>query len=329
MGSVLVTGATGLIGSNVCAELLARGWHVRALVRPGAEGGALAALGAELHRGDVTSFAAVRSAAEGCTHCVHTAALVTGGGVHSWSDYHEVNVAGSCNVFDAAREAGLRRVVSFASSPNPRTNDYPPGAFAGDPYFTAKLEIAREVVRRSATGQDVLEISPGATFGPAPTGRRAVLPPGFNSRIALALRGELTEMPAFPLSFGLAGDVATSTVNALELGASGARYDLGGPLDELVDTVTFLNIACERAGVASRVRAMPAERLVDPEVGAQFGPSIIGTALRFAESPRREAPPPSAERELARDVLHHAPTPAREAVEATVGWMLEKSLVWT
>ncbi|MET0886085.1 MAG: NAD-dependent epimerase/dehydratase family protein, partial [Mycetocola sp.] len=200
MSTVLVTGATGLIGANVCAELMDRGHTARALVREGSDARALAALGAEVVRGDIVSFPEVSRAADGCEYCIHTAALVTGGPEHTLAEYHEVNVSGAYNVFDAARDVGMKRVISFASAPNPRTTEYPLAAFSDDPYFTAKLQIAREVVRRAASGQDIVEISPGAAFGPAPTGERAVLPPGFNSRLVLALRGELRAMPAFVLS---------------------------------------------------------------------------------------------------------------------------------
>ena len=326
MDIVMVTGATGLIGSNVCVDLLGRGYQVRALVRPGSDTAALEAVGVNVVRGDIVSFADVRRAADNCEYCVHTAALVTGGPEHSCSEYHDVNVTGTYNVFDAARDTGMKRVISFASAPNPRTTEYPPGAYADDPYWTAKLQIAREVMRRSASGQDVVEISPGAAFGPAPTGERAVLPPGFNSRIVLALRGKLPEMPAFVSSFDLASDVAHSTVNALTRGESGERYDLGGRLDECVDTVSFFNIACERANVAWRVRAMTAQELESDEVAERFGPSIMLLARGFLTASNGTVAQPSPGRILARDVLGHDPVAARPAIEQTVDWMIDHGL---
>jgi nucleoside-diphosphate-sugar epimerase len=327
METVMVTGATGLIGSNVCAELLERDYEARALVRPGSDTAALDALGVHIVRGDVVSFADIQRAAEGCDYCIHTAALVTGGPEHSWSEYHDVNVTGTYNVFDAARDIGMKRVVSFASAPNPRTTEYPPGAYADDPYWTAKLQIAREVIRRSASGQDIVEISPGAAFGPAPTGERAVLPPGFNSRIVLALRGELPVMPAFVSSFDLASDVAHSTVNALTRGDSGERYDLGGRPEERVDTVSFFNIACERANVEWRVRAMTAEELDSDEAAERFGPSIMLLARSFLTSSSEAVPQLSPGRILARDVLGHDPVAARPAIEQTVDWMFDNGIV--
>jgi dihydroflavonol-4-reductase len=323
---VTVTGATGLIGSNVCAELVDRGYETRALVRDGSDTRALERIGVHIVRGNIISIADVHRACEGSDYCIHTAALVTGGPDHLSSDYHEVNVTGSFNVFDAARDNAVRRVVSFASAPNPRTTEYALGAYADDPYWTAKLQIAREILRRSGGGQDIIEISPGAAFGPAPTGQRAVVPPGFNSRIVLALRGELTAMPAFVSSFDLGRDVARSTVNSLSVGKSGERYDLGGRLDEYIDTVSFLNIACERAEVGHRVRALTPDELAQPEAIQQFGPSIALLARRFFESPDA-VPQVSAERKLAAEILGHDPVAARPAVEQTVDWMLSEGLV--
>ena len=50
---ILVTGATGKVGSRFVPRLLARGYDVRVLVRDAAKAGDLAALGAELAIGDL------------------------------------------------------------------------------------------------------------------------------------------------------------------------------------------------------------------------------------------------------------------------------------
>lgn len=325
MTSVLVTGATGLIGSAVCAELARRGDTVRALVRPQSDAAALTELGVDVVRGDIVSRQDVRRAAESCEYCIHTAALVTGGPVYPDEEYERVNVLGSAHVFDAAADVGMKRVVSFASGPDPRRTPARPDAFPGDPYFSTKLLVSAEVMRRSERGQEILEISPGAVFGPAPSGRRAVTPPGFNSRIVLALRGELRAMPAFQSSFVLAADVARTTLPALRRGKSGERYSLGGRPEERVDSVEFLNMACERAGVAGRVRAMTIEELARDEALARFGPTIVALAKAAA----RGGPPPATphRRTPAMEVLGHDPTPLRPSVDQTVDWMVMQGLV--
>src|SRR3989442_155611 len=73
--TVLVTGASGLVGSHVVEALVARGETVRALVRP-ASRAAAAPLGAEAVAGDVTDPAGWQRAAHGVRAIVHAAAIV-------------------------------------------------------------------------------------------------------------------------------------------------------------------------------------------------------------------------------------------------------------
>jgi dihydroflavonol-4-reductase len=319
MTTVAVTGATGLIGSNVCEVLRRRGDEVRALVRAGSDAAELERLGVEVVRGDVVERADVLAAVAGAEYVVHTAALVVGGPAYPYQEYERVNVVGSRNVFDAAAECGAVRTIWFTTGiADLRRAEPAAGGYPNDPYFSTKLEVARDGLRRSELGQDIVELSPGATFGPAPTGSRGVVPPGFNSRIVLAVSGELDEMPTFGSEFNLASDVAATTVGALERGRAGERYDLGCRLDDVVDTVTFLNMACEAAGVDHRVRPLSAAELDTDEAIARFGPSVVGVARRWARGEARE---PSPARVAATEVLGHEPVPVRQAVAATVEWM--------
>src|SRR5256885_10984998 len=73
--TVLVTGASGLVGSHVVEALVARGETVRALVRPASRAAALR-LGAEAVAGDVTDPAVWQRAAHGVRALVHAAAIV-------------------------------------------------------------------------------------------------------------------------------------------------------------------------------------------------------------------------------------------------------------
>src|SRR2546428_13344766 len=105
-----VTGASGFIGANLVHELLARGHHVKALLRPESDRRGLA--GAEVERvtGDVSDQAKLSSAMRGCDWCFHLAASY-----HLWlRDYalmYAVNVGGTRNVVEAAVEAGCSRIV--------------------------------------------------------------------------------------------------------------------------------------------------------------------------------------------------------------------------
>jgi nucleoside-diphosphate-sugar epimerase len=321
--AVLVTGASGLIGSSVCQALRVDGRRVHALIRAGGNTSWLDALDIDVIFGDITDPSAVRRAAEGCESCVHAAALVTGGPPYTWNEYEAVNVLGSKNVFEAARRSSMNRVVSFASAPDPRRADFRLASFSADPYYSTKARVSLDVLRRVRDGANIVEINPGATFGAAPSGERAVRPPGLNARIILAVRGELPVLPRYPSSCSLAQDVAVTTCRALTTGGAGERFELAGPVGQAFDSVALLEFACEEAGVPIRTRAATFEELLLPATTEQFGPSIV-SAARMLVDDRRIALP---ERDDSQNALGHDPTPTREAVALTVAWMRTHALI--
>jgi dihydroflavonol-4-reductase len=75
---ILVTGATGFIGTRVVHELRARDRRVRALVHSPARAGSLANWDVELVTGDVTDPPSLRAAAESCDSVVHLVSILTG-----------------------------------------------------------------------------------------------------------------------------------------------------------------------------------------------------------------------------------------------------------
>src|SRR3712207_5798932 len=88
---LLVTGATGLVGSHVVERARREGVKTRALVRAGSDSAWLAAHGAELVTGDMSDAASLRAAAAGATVIVHCAAKVGDWG--PVEEYRAVNVA--------------------------------------------------------------------------------------------------------------------------------------------------------------------------------------------------------------------------------------------
>ncbi|HKP15862.1 MAG TPA: NAD-dependent epimerase/dehydratase family protein [Gemmatimonadaceae bacterium] len=104
---VLVTGATGFVGGAVALRLAREGRDVRALARPSADIKRLADAGIEVVRGDVRDRDSLALAMRGRSHVIHLAAAKSG----SSALLHDVNVRGTANVMEAAREADVQRVV--------------------------------------------------------------------------------------------------------------------------------------------------------------------------------------------------------------------------
>ena len=107
---VLVTGATGFIGGNVARALLAKGYEVRALVRPDSSTLTLRDTGTETAPGDVRDRESVARALEGCQALVHCAALYT-----FWAPdprlLYQVNVDGTRTVMEEGLRAGVTSCV--------------------------------------------------------------------------------------------------------------------------------------------------------------------------------------------------------------------------
>ncbi len=111
--SVLVTGATGFVGSWVAESLIRRGDAVRALARPGADTAFLEKLGVTISRGDLAEPESLKPAVEGVDVVVHAAAKVGDWG--PVEGYRKVNVEGLRALFDAVLGKPLHRFVHISS----------------------------------------------------------------------------------------------------------------------------------------------------------------------------------------------------------------------
>src|SRR5882762_10185311 len=95
----VVTGATGLLGSHVAEQLVARGERVRALVRPGSDVAFLKQLGVELVHGDLHDVVSLPPAVAGADIVYHCAARVGDWG--SWADFRAQVVEATCHLVAA------------------------------------------------------------------------------------------------------------------------------------------------------------------------------------------------------------------------------------
>ncbi len=149
---ILVTGATGFVGSNLVRRLRHDDIAVRALVRSLAKGEALKDIGVDVVEGDVSDKASLEAAAAGCERVVHLVGIIQ---ETPAATFRSVHVEGTGNVLDAAKKAGIRHIC-YQSALGTR-----PGAKSM--YHKTKWE-AEELVRASTVPYTILR--PSLIYGP-------------------------------------------------------------------------------------------------------------------------------------------------------------------
>lgn len=177
---MLVTGATGLVGSHVVERACREGWQVRALVRSAQSAQVLQACGAELAIGDLADADSLKRAVMDASVIVHCAAKVGDWG--PVDDYRNVNVRGLQVLLEAAEAAGcLRRFVHLSSLGVYEARDHygtdettPPNRSGIDGYTLTKVESEDLVLEHVARRQlPAVVLRPGFIYGPRD---RTILP---------------------------------------------------------------------------------------------------------------------------------------------------------
>ncbi len=170
----VVTGGTGFAGSHLVRRLLGQGHEVTSLdLRPGEVDEELRAAGARLIQGSVTDPAAVREATAGAEVVFHLASAFRD--IHAPDEhYWNVDVIGTRTVLEAARDAGVRRVVhcstqgvhgTLARTPGDENSPIAPR----DYYCYAKYEAEKVCEEFIASGMDVVIVRATSIYGPGDT----------------------------------------------------------------------------------------------------------------------------------------------------------------
>jgi dihydroflavonol-4-reductase len=226
----LVTGATGFVGAAVVRALLNTGVDVRVITRPGSDPSNLRSLKVEQVLSDLRDKASLREALTGCRHLYHVAAHYA-----LWakdpSIFYDINVVGTRNLLEAAREVGIERTVYCSTI---GAIGLPPGGGLGTEetpvsleqmaghYKRSKYLAEQEVHKLAAEGLPVVIVNPSA-----PVGERDVKPTPTGQIIVDFMKGR---MPAY-IETGMniidVDDVATGHLLAMAKGRQGERYILG------------------------------------------------------------------------------------------------------
>jgi uncharacterized protein YbjT (DUF2867 family) len=259
---ILVVGATGLVGSEVCRRLAARGEPVRALVRASADSTRVRALrdaGVEIVVGDLRDRASLRAACVDISSAVETAEAMPHSFVPGLNDLLTTDLAGVESLIDTAAAIGVAHFVYLSVS----------GHLDLDfPYRRVKRQIEAHL---QASGMTYTILRPSSFM-------EAWLAPavGFDAAGATAVvYGDGTR----PISWVAAGDVAELTVRCLRNPAArDAIIEMGGP--EPLTPLEAIRIFEEVGGRRFTVRHVPVEELIAEERAATDDVSRTLAALK-------------------------------------------------
>ncbi len=229
---MLVTGATGFVGSAVLRALAARGARVRALARPSSPRDNLAGVDCEIVEGDMTDVASMTRAMTGARFVFHVAA-----DYRLWARdpgaIRRANLAGAQAVSDAALAAGVERLVYTSSVATLRAADaatvVDETAPLAEPeavgaYKQSKVAAERWIERMVAErGLPAVIVNPSTPIGP-----RDIKPTPTGRVVLEAAQGKIPAFVDTGLNLVHVDDVAEGHLLALERGRIGERYVLGG-----------------------------------------------------------------------------------------------------
>lgn len=240
--TAFVTGATGLLGSNLCQLLVSQGWHVKGLVRSIDK--AKRFLGnseIEFVRGDMENVPAFVEALKGVDVLFHTAAFFREyyqPGSH-WEKMKRINVDATIELLQAAELQGVPKTVFTSSSGviqtelnRAATETALYSKFAEkNLYFKTKVLAEQEIYRFLDSSQmNVVMILPGWMMGPGDAA-----PTSAGQLVLDLLAGKLPGVINGGASLTDVRDVAAAMVSAAERGERGERYIVAGPLRTMKD----------------------------------------------------------------------------------------------
>jgi nucleoside-diphosphate-sugar epimerase len=278
--TLLVTGATGFLGSHLTDLLLARGERPRVLVRADSVG-ALAEADVDVHTADICDRAALEEALSG-VHCVLHCAARTG----PWgpaAEYERTNVRALEALVRTALAAGVRRFVHVSSitvhgnDVGGEADESAPLRAEANPYSRSKVAGERLLERMIRDeGAPVTIMRPGWIYGPRDTASFARVAGMIEKGRMIILGSGRNHLPLI-----YAGDAAQGILLASEAGqAVGRSYLLVN--DEPVTQRDFVGAIAAELAVPTPTRRIPYE------LGVMLG-TVGETVGRVT---RREQPPP-------------------------------------
>lgn len=317
--TILVTGATGFLGSAVARQLLAASHPVRVLVRQESPLANLDGLDVEIVTGDLRDLESVARAVTGCTGLFHVAA-----DYRLWvpdkDAMNAINVDGTENLMMAALEAGVERVVYTSSvaalglrkdgpadEETPVTIENVVGTYKKSK-FLAERAVSRLVTER---GLPAVIVNPSTPVGP-----RDIKPTPTGRMILDAANGRIPAFVDTGLNIVHVDDAAEGHVLAYEKGKVGEKYILGGENMILADILAEVAMICGRKAPTVK---LPHGALVPVALVAETWCRVMGgEPLVTLDSIRMARKHMFFSSDKARKDLGYAPRPPHDALRDAV-----------
>ena len=250
---ILVTGATGLVGSHLLVQLLQENEEVKALFRSEKQIEKVKNVFAFHHqtalfdkinwvKGDITDIPSLEIAFEKVTHVYHCAALIS----FDTSDEDElrkINIEGTANVVNCCIDFGIKKlchVSSIAALGNPKEHEtsiteeteWNPEELHSD-YAITKYGAEMEVFRGHQEGLEVVIVNPGVIFGYG-------FPKQGSDIIVQSVKKGLSFYTKGSIGIVAVEDVTNCMFQLMKSTISGERYILVGENVILKDFITYL-----------------------------------------------------------------------------------------
>ena len=319
---VFVTGATGFVGSHVARVLSQQGAELQLLVRATSRTENLEGLRAERVTGDLCDAEALRKGMSGCELAFHVAA-----DYRLWApdprEIYRANVEGTRTVLEAARAAGVRRVVhtssvgtiGFRSNGRPADEDSPVSLADMIGAYKRSKFMAEQAAFEAARGSlDVVVVNPTT-----PVGEQDIKPTPTGQVIVDFLKRKFPAYVDTGLNLVDVHECARGHAMAAEKGRRGERYILGGEdltLKQILDRLAAIT------GLPSpRVKLPYAVALATGAVDTLFTGVLLGREPRVTLDSVRMgrkkmfASSAKAERELGWKIV-----PVDDALRSAVEW---------
>lgn len=328
MARCFVTGGNGFLGARIARALKARGHDVIAGVGSSGDVRNLAGIDVETRALQLEDAASVRRALAGTEWLVHAAAVY-----RFWDPdperIYRVNVGGTRNVLHAAAELGVQRLVhtSTLGTLTPSLDAARGGEETEESVFdlrrfhghykSSKVMAETLVLRALARGLRGVIVHPTTVVGPGD-----LHPTPTGSMIVHYLNGRMKAYADTTLNVVDVDDVAEGHVLALERGAQGASYILGG---ENVTLSQVTQILSELTGIPAPTVAIPhGVLLAAGRVNEWWADHVSHRApLVDVESTLHAIGNRPASSALAEKQLGYRPSRARDALERAALWYLE------